>query len=234
VAERPRLERRQHRRPTRVFAVDLDSFDCQIQSDSRARIRRRRSFHSARCRIIERRQTGGGSWVGKYSQEPGLSHGECRRDQSKKNHLPGACWRIALTSLARFDHHEPRMSALSQAGLPGEYLERRKSEFKLTAFAATLCFTVGIAIPIYAQPAPTPDQERHQEPQSISKYPPPPRIPFPQRPQNAQQQPPSELALARDAMEKQKELIAALERRVKELEEELANCKAQQQKALPP
>jgi hypothetical protein len=117
------------------------------------------------------------------------------------------------------------MSALSQAGLPGEYLERRKSEFKLTAFAATLCFTVGIAIPIYAQPTPTPNQV----PQTISKYPLPP-----QPPRNAQQQPPSELVLARDAIEKQKELIAALERRVKELEEELANCKAQQQKAPPP
>jgi len=121
-----------------------------------------------------------------------------------------------------------RMSAVSQAGLPGEYLERRKSEFKFTAFIATFCFTVGIAIPIYAQQAPKYVQE------SPTPLPRTPSLTGGQAPRNAQQQPPSELALARDAIGKQKELIAALERRVKELEEELANCKAQQQKALPP
>ena len=34
----PRLERRQHRRPTRVLAVDVDPFNRPIQDDSRALI----------------------------------------------------------------------------------------------------------------------------------------------------------------------------------------------------
>jgi hypothetical protein len=39
---------------------------------------------------------------------------------------------------------------------------------------------------------------------------------------------------ALDAIQKQKELIAALERRVEELERELADCKAQTQEVVPP
>jgi hypothetical protein len=52
----PRLERRQHRRPTRLHAGDVDPFDCTIQDVGRTRFRWRRSLYSARCRI-ERRQT---------------------------------------------------------------------------------------------------------------------------------------------------------------------------------
>ncbi len=49
MAEGPRTKRRQHHRPTRVFAVDVDPFDCTIQDDGRARdFRRRRSLYSAR------------------------------------------------------------------------------------------------------------------------------------------------------------------------------------------
>jgi hypothetical protein len=115
------------------------------------------------------------------------------------------------------------MSALSQAGLLSECLERQKGQFKLTAFGAVLWFAVGMSIPIHAQEAPasitrpTPQEE-------------------PRRLQNGGQAPQAggaRLDLALEAIERQKELIAALESRVKELEQELADCKAQRQSVAP-
>jgi hypothetical protein len=58
------LERRQHRRPTRVLDRDVDPFDCPIQDVSRAQFRRRCSIHSARCRV-ERPKKGFYSSVGR-------------------------------------------------------------------------------------------------------------------------------------------------------------------------
>jgi hypothetical protein len=64
----PRPERQQHCRPTRLLAGDVDPFHCPIQDDGRARGSRwRSSLHSARCRVIKRRQASGGSKRRQYS-----------------------------------------------------------------------------------------------------------------------------------------------------------------------
>jgi hypothetical protein len=169
------------------------------------------------------------------------------------------------------------MSALSQAGLLSECLERKKGQFKLAAFGAILWFVVGITVPVYAQQStpyvgdllkPTPNeaprllaprvldgqspqgfshqtpnqapremlQTLDQDPQQANSYVP---HPTPSLRLRGTSPPPADsristLDLALNALMKQKELIAALESRVDELEKELADCKAQTQEVVPP